>query len=289
MISLMPIAVQLLPFVCIAVAGEPAAPAASQPTSQPAAFDLTIFKASRMWQVIAGQPLDYAQLQDLATMVTKEPAGDKAMRDGRYPLVPVLLAQSTELFEARSLSKEQVAKARELVTFFGRVFPEIGLDTRGRDADTLRAELDRIRAWFLARTKDYRQCAEMIFTTDDGPFFPPEMPRLPTTARVVAEQPMPGTDAYVVIYEEPGAREPVLIGVRRGKEEVVSLVRLSGGKMGTVRAAEFVAADRSVDRIRPLGPYGFKVGFFATWNYGHEYTHLYVDTDLHIRYYFLSW
>ena len=282
----------------------------------------SIFEASRMWPLLGpDEPLNVKEIEELMAEVGQvgaaadvaeaavasegaeaddaedtsdlDDAGDSADAEAEldtaratYPFIPLVLYRSRHLFEKDAWSADEIELGRALAQFLATTFEHPDLEIKTSDPTAFRTGLERIRDWYAALCRDNKALARMIFTMDDGPFQGTDVDESDVSAmQKVNSVLIPGTRARLTLLRRAEQDEPMVIAALTDADALVSAVGLSGRPNGTIKTVEF-ADDAPVEELKG---FGYKVSLIADWTYGKEYMHLYLDGDLKVRFYYVSW
>lgn len=254
----------------------------------------SIFEASRMWTLLKPEePLVLQELEKLVSVLAESATesvgisgGESVQKDPRYSMIPIILYKSRMLFEKNQWTEEEIQQGKAISRFFASVFDQPELEISQPDQQTFRTGLRKIKVWFEALCKDDHTLGMMIFTMDDGPFWGKEVDSSRLSAlEKITFTPIPEKDANIVLLTDNLQEEPMIVAVMDKEENLVSAVGLTGEPVGIIENVSLL----NKQPVQKLQDFGYKVSFVASWTYGNEFMHLYLDNFLHIRFYFVSW
>ncbi len=194
-----------------------------------------------------------------------------------YSMAPSLVAALEPLWNQEQWSGDEVALAQEVSkVLHGKLGgPEVSFAEGDLAANA--ASLRRLTAWFRDEVTKVDRYAAMTMTMDDGPFVGTPCDSLPDGRPVIC--PLRGDLRIEAWTVGPKDEEAAIVAGRRGEETLWCrrVTRGDGAPYLGVKVDPLSADD--------LGPYGWRIHFFA----GGEHAHLYVGPDGRFLFYFVSW
>jgi len=249
----------------------------------------SIFKSSKVWRLMnTSSSINAGEIDKLISKLKDNSENMKQIEvttRSSFQLVPLLLFRARNLFSERRWTNEEIEQGRKLSEFFALLAHKPELRIEKRDQSSFREGLLRIRNWFATLCEDNQILGMMILTTDDGPFFGKEINgELVSRLIKLDSVSIPGRAADLVLMADKTQVETVIIGVVKHDGAPIWLKRFSGAPRGEIKGASLVRED-----IIRLEGYGYRCGLIADWTYGNEYSHIYIDESLKLRFYFISW
>jgi hypothetical protein len=206
-------------------------------------------------------------------------------REKPYWIIPFVLYRSKHLFAKDAWTDDEIKEGQKISSFFARLVKRPDLQIEAVEQQSFREGLLELKTWFVTLCQDNKMLASMIFTLDDGPFYGQSVRKSQIVKmKKVASVQIPGKQFKLVLMKEQKATEPVVIGLLNQNNSFVWAKRYSGKPVGTITSATL-----SKGGVEKLEGYGYKCGLIADWTYGSEYSHLYLDEQLNLRFYFVSW
>lgn len=254
----------------------------------------SIFKASRMWKTIGpNEPLNLEELESTVEILLRNldvSTGAEGVqtprKEPRYWFLPIVLYKSRELFDKNSWTVEEIQRGAKISSFIARAFEEPDLEITDLEQKSFRAGLLKIKNWFIEICKDDQKLASMIFTFDFGPFLGRKLNLSDLrNLELVHSVEFPEREARIELMRDSSLKEPMFLTIRDKNGKPLSAVGISGVPVGFIKNVEF--SKKQI--VRELQDFGYKISLYATWGYGIEYMHLYLDQSLKVRFYYVSW
>jgi hypothetical protein len=232
------------------------------------------------------KPFSAAELEQFLTEKEKHEAEIKRNeKEPFYWLIPMVFYKSRNLFSKESWTVEEINQGKLISNFFARLTSKPDLSIEGSDQESFRHGLVKLRDWFASLCRDNKTLASMIFTLDDGPFFGGEIDtKAYPEMKLIESVTIPGKQASFVLMTDGNQPEPMVIGVLSEDKSIRWLKRFSNKPAGRITEAEL-----QKPAIYKIEGYGYAVALMTDGSSGRERSHVYLDDDLNLRFYYVSW
>jgi hypothetical protein len=259
-------------------------------TSQDASLELPSFSIFGLEQPMDAQnnkqsfgPTDLNRfLADLDKITANiRPGQEKS----QYFIVPIVFYRIRHLFLKEEIwTDEEIEQGRRASKFFARLSNNPDLIIEASDQNSFRNGLAVLQNWFSALCRDNKTLAMMIPTFDDGPFEGVDVDvKDLSRMKLIGSAPFYGKQASFVLLTDESQQQPIIIGVQNEDKSIRWLKRFCNPPNRITRA---VLDNHAIYRVKE---YDYAVILMTTGSSGTEHSHVYLDEDLKLRFYFVSW
>jgi hypothetical protein len=259
--------------------------------------DLTPFRVSAWWAMLASKPLTRADLAKMRQKMSQAAGAGAAAKaasgggdaaavalPGAVPLsrrtwwsfVPVVIAQTESAWTKDTISSEELERLRTAAEHLAADDDGLRLDFGDGDPAQRRTELAKLARWLDAAVRRPASYAAMLFTMDDGPFVGLAASSHDGLAVTVLLDLGDSTRLSVGRAATTGWIMECVKGDRVLWER--RFVAKDGGEFERVEAA-------TKDAVESLGPYGWRVHLVADG----EHAPVYLSASRELLFYFVSW
>ena len=194
--------------------------------------------------------------------------------------IPLVMFRSRRLFTQSSWSTQDIEEGQRISRFFARLVDRPELEIHSSNNAAFRDGLVHIRNWYANLCRQNTTLAAMIFTFDDGPYYGFALPQKRfSSLRVLQTMKIPGREEKFALMTDGKTAEPFFIGVLTQGGAIRWATRFSKSSGGIIDYAELGSG--SCDIIQN---YGYQCYAFAG-----EVSSIYLDENLNLRFYFVSW
>lgn len=188
-----------------------------------------------------------------------------------WTMIPSTFLRLQPLWQKEEWTEDEVKFARSAAQLVDTLSPESHFEFRLNHGLENHENLDRMIEWFRVQAKEPQRYGYMIITFDDGPWLAPSYyssDSLTTFERVAI------SDEFDLELCKTATDQWILRGVTNGEITWIKVLsKVPPGDFGFLPSA-----------VTPLGSYGWKINM----SFG-EYTHVYLDAQKELLFYFTSW
>jgi len=195
-------------------------------------------------------------------------------------IIPVVFYRSRHLFEQTSWSAQDMQEGRRLSRFFARLANRPDLEVFAKHPAAFRDGLINLRNWYASLLNHNGTLAQMVQFLDDGPYFGWPLPHSRIRElKLLQTMALPGRQERLALFTDNRKPEPMLLGVIDAKRRIQWARRLSQHPQSTIGDVEFHSP--SAERVEVYG--------FVCHIHAGEGASVYLDKNLNLRFYFVTW
>ena len=198
--------------------------------------------------------------------------------DNRFlPAVALVMFRSRRLFAQSSWSTPDMEEGRRISRFFARLMNRPELEIHSSNPGPFRDGLVNIRKWYADLCNRNSTLGEMFFTIDTGPNYGFPLPRERySSLELIESKKIPGRNEQFALFTDGKTSEPIFIGVLAPNGALKWAARFNKNSGMTINGAYL--SDQFSETIDGYG-------FVCRVNQ----CRIYLDENLNLRFYFVSW
>ena len=221
-----------------------------------------------------------AEMEKLLQAATEKSRGlprEIAKPDPISFVIPIVMFRSRRLFAQSSWSTQDIAEGQRISRFFARLTAKPELEIFSSKPAVFRDGLVNLRNWYADLCNRNSTLSKMMFTFDDGPYFGFPLPRERySSLELIKAKKIPGRNEKFALFTDGKTAEPIFIGVLAPNGALKWAARFNKNSSVTINGAYL--SDQFSETIDGYG-------FVCRVNQ----CRIYLDENLNLRFYFVSW